>query len=458
MEKAMSNNDRIDTYLTSNLDRYIQETARLCAQPSVSAQHLGMRECADLVAQILTEHGFEVQQFETPGNPVVVGRAKGRSERTLLCYNHYDVQPAEPFELWTTPPFEPTVRDGALYARGAKDDKGEFVVRLAAVDAVREANGGELPCGITFVVEGEEEVGSPTIADFVLQNLDLLKCHGSIWEEGFNSPDGRPMNLLGVRGVLSVELRARTMNRDAHSGSASTLPNAAWRLLWALSSLKGPDERIRIQGFYDRANPPTQRDLELCDAMPTYEELIRDTFGVREFVRGATGPALNRAVFEPTCNIQGIEGGYYGEGMKTVIPAEAVAKVDFRLVPDQDPDEIFGLLRAHLDREGFNDIEVIRHGQMWPAKGSPDDPLVQLTSRAAEEVYGKAPLLVPITGGSSPVYAFAGPLGGIPVVTAGVGYIGSRTHAPDEHIRLADFLDASKHIARIMDGFADLGS
>src|SRR5687767_4171332 len=163
----MTNNDLIDTYLATSLDRYIQEIARLCAQPTVSAQHLGMRECADLVAQILKEHGFEVQQFETPGNPVVVGRARGRSERTLLCYNHYDVQPPEPLELWTTPPFEPTVREGALYARGAKDDKGEFVVRLAAVDAVREANGGELPCGITFVVEGEEEIGSPTIAQFV---------------------------------------------------------------------------------------------------------------------------------------------------------------------------------------------------------------------------------------------------------------------------------------------------
>jgi acetylornithine deacetylase/succinyl-diaminopimelate desuccinylase-like protein len=454
----MSNNERIDTYLTTNLDRYIQETARLCAQPSVSAQHLGMRECAELVAQILVEHGFDVQQFETPGNPVVVGRAKGRSERTLLCYNHYDVQPPEPLELWTNPPFEPTIRDGALYARGAKDDKGEFVVRLAAVDAVREANGGELPCGITFVVEGEEEIGSPTIAEFVKHNLDLLKCHGAIWEEGFNSPDGRPMNLLGVRGILSVVFRVTTMNRDAHSGSAHIFPNAAWRLLWALNSLKGPDERIRVAGFYDRAKPPSPRDLEILDSAPTYEEMTRETFGVREFVRGATGIQLNRAVFEPTCNIQGIESGYYSEGMKTVIPAEAIAKVDFRLVPDQDPEEILGLLREHLDREGFRDVEVTQLGAMWPAKSSPDDPLVKLANRAAEEVYQTRPIIVPIVGGSSPVYAFAGPLGGIPVVTAGVGYIGSRTHAPDEHVRIPDFLDAARHVARIVDGFAGLGS
>ncbi|HYP42148.1 MAG TPA: M20/M25/M40 family metallo-hydrolase, partial [Chloroflexia bacterium] len=155
-------NAQIDGYLRAGLDGYIEETARLCAQPSVSAQKWGMRECAQLVGEILRGHGFEVQSFETAGNPVVVGRATGRSERTLLCYNHYDVQPAEPLELWTTPPFEPTVRDGALYARGAKDDKGELIARLAAVDAVRDAHGGELPCGITFVVEGEEEIGSPT--------------------------------------------------------------------------------------------------------------------------------------------------------------------------------------------------------------------------------------------------------------------------------------------------------
>ena len=446
---------QIDSYLTTNLGRYIAETARLCAQPSVSAQRWGMRECAELVAEILREHGLEVQQFETQGNPIVVGRAKGKSERTLLCYNHYDVQPAEPLELWTTPPFEPTVRDRALYARGAKDDKGELIARLAAMDAVRAAHGGELPCGITFVVEGEEEIGSPTVAQFVRENLDLLRCDGSIWEEGSIAPDGRSYNLLGVRGVLSVEFRVQALSRDAHSGYGHLLPNAAWRLLWALNSLKGPDERIRIPGFYDHAKPPSARDIELLEAMPSYEAQLRADFQVEEFVRGATGGEIERAVFEPTCNIQGFESGYYGAGMKTVIPARALAKVDFRLVPDQDPDDIFAKLRAHLDREGFSDVEVQRIGAMWPAKSSPDNPLVALTNRTAEEVYGKPALVTPLVGGSSPVYAFAGPLN-IPVVTAGIGYIGSRTHSPDEHIRFSDFLAGTRHIARIMDGFAGL--
>ena len=446
---------QIDNYLKSNLDRYINETAELCAQPSVSAKGEGMVECATLVAAILERHGLQTQQFPTAGNPVVVGRAPGRSDRTLLFYNHYDVQPPEPLELWTSPPFEPAVRDGALYARGAKDDKGELVARLAAVDAVRAAHGGELPCGVTFVVEGEEEVGSHHIAQFVREHLDLLKSDGAIWEEGGIDAQGRPANSLGVRGVLSVEFHAETLMRDAHSGGGSTLPNAAWRLLWALTSLKGPDGRIRIPGFYDRAKPPSDLDIELLRAQPSDEARSREEFGVSEFVNGVTGEAYKRAVFEPTCNIAGIGAGYQGPGMKTVIPARASAKVDFRLVPDMDPDDIFDRLRRYLDDQGFADVEITRLGAMWPAKAEGDNPFVRLTARAGEEVYGKSTVMYPLTGGSTPIYAFAGPLG-IPVVAAGVGYPGSRTHAPDEHVRLDHFLDASRHIARVLDGFARL--
>ncbi|MBI3742647.1 MAG: M20/M25/M40 family metallo-hydrolase, partial [Chloroflexi bacterium] len=181
----MSNhNQLIDDHVRKNLDAYIAETARLCAQPSVSARSEGTRECAPLVAKILRAHGLDVQSFETPGNPILVGRARGKSARTLLFYNHYDVQPPEPLELWTTPPYQPTVRDGALYARGSKDDKGELIARLAAVDAARIAHNGELPCGVTFVVEGEEEIGSPHIAEFVQSHKELLKSDCAIWEEG----------------------------------------------------------------------------------------------------------------------------------------------------------------------------------------------------------------------------------------------------------------------------------
>jgi acetylornithine deacetylase/succinyl-diaminopimelate desuccinylase-like protein len=422
--------DTMDAFIAHNLDRYIGETTRLCAQPSVSATGEGVAVCADLVAEMLAGHGLAVQKLPTPGQPAVVGRAEGASERTLLFYNHYDVQPPDPLEQWHSPPFGPTVREGALYARGAADDKGELVARLAALDAVRSARGGSLPCNVTFVVEGEEEIGSPHIAAFVREHQDLLRCQGALWEGGGINAEGQPVMTLGFRGILAVELVLETMVVDAHSGLAHALPSAAWRLVRVLESLKGPDERVRVAGFYDAVRPPTARDLELLAEMPDEGPLWRELYGVRSFVLGREGAALRRAVFEPTCTIQGITTGYQGQGPKTVIPSQAVAKIDFRLVPDQDPDKIYALLQAHLEREGFPEVDIIRTGSMWPAKTDAEDPLVALTTRTAEDVYGVPGLISPLGGGSSPVYAFARPLG-VPVVHAGVGYWDNKGHAPN---------------------------
>jgi acetylornithine deacetylase/succinyl-diaminopimelate desuccinylase-like protein len=448
--------NQLDRYLEDNLDNHIQETAKLCAQPSISARKEGVLECAEFVIQILERHGLQVQRFETPGSPILVGRASGESDRTLLFYNHYDVQPPEPLALWTTPPFEPTVRDGALYARGAMDDKGQFIGRLAALDAVRHAHGGTLPCNVTFVVEGEEEIGSPHIARFVRDHTDLLACQASIWEEGGTDPEGYPTTTLGCRGILYVELAAETLKMDAHSGGAHYLPNAAWRLVQALMSLKTNDGRIAISRFYDDAQPPSAQDIALFDELPNMEDWVRETFGVKEFVGGLTGNDFKRAVFNPTCNIAGLTAGHQGEGMKTVIPARATAKVDFRLVPNQAPDDIFAKLRAHLDQQGFTDVNVTRQGAMWPYKASADDPFVQLAARTAEAVYDHSYRMAPLAGGSSPVYAFAGPLGNIPVISAGVGNSNNRAHSPDEYVRLSDFLNGSRHIARILNEFAAL--
>lgn len=448
--------ERIDGFLAANLDKYIEETAQLCAQPSVSATGDGIEPCASMVVEMLESHGLQVQRFETPGNPVIVGRLGGASERTLLFYNHYDVQPPEPLDLWTSPPFEPTIREGALYARGAADDKGELVSRLAAFDAVRAAHDGEIPCGVLFVVEGEEEVGSPTIAQFVHDHQDVLQCHGGIWEFGGVDLNDRSQLTLGLRGILTVEITIKTMVMDAHSGSGHILPSATWRLVRLLNTLKGTDERIQIEGFYEGAIPPSALDLELLLELPDEEAWIREHLGVKEFVRGRSGKELARAVFEPTCNIQGMASGYTGEGMKTIVPAQAMVKIDFRLVPGQDPEDIFDKLRAHLEQHGYDDVEIEAIAMMWPAKVEPDDPLVELTANSAEEVYGKPSTINPLTGGSSPVYAFADPLGGIPIVTAGINYPGGRVHAPDEHFRIDDFLKGTRHVARILDGFASI--
>ncbi len=456
-ESVSPTNKQLDQYLNDNLDRYIDETIRLCAQPSVSATGYGVRECTVLVAEMIAARGFDVQTYETAGQPVVVGRAKGTSDRTFLFYNHYDVQPPEPLELWTTPPFTPTVRDGKIFARGVADDKGEIVARLAAIDAVRAAHGGELPCNMVFVVEGEEEVSSPNIAKFVQDHLDLLAADGALWEGGGVDHEDRPGSVLGFRGIIAVELSVQTMSRDAHSGAGHILPSAAWRIVRALTRLKGENERILIPGFYDRVIPPSAADLALIEAQVDSEPFMRQTYGVKNFVANRHGKELLTSVFEPTCNIQGIETGYQGSGTKTVIPAKATVKLDFRLVPDQNPEEILELLRKHLDAEGFEDVEIKFHGMMWPFKASDDDPLVKLTQTTAAEVYGVEPRpLVPLGGGSSPAYAFSGPLGGIPVVHAGVGYPNANGHAPDENMRINDFLNGARHIARLLDVFAEL--
>ena len=446
----------IDQFLEDNLDKYLQETAELCAQPSVSATGEGIGICAEMVVDLLDKRGLDVRRYETKGNPIIVGKLNGRSERTLLFYNHYDVQPPEPLELWTSAPFDPVVRDGALYARGAADDKGELISRVAALDAVRSAYSGELPCGVLFVVEGEEEVGSPNVADFVAANRDDLRCHGGIWEFGGVDLNDRPEITLGLRGILTVEITVETLGLDAHSGSGHILPSAAWRLVRLLNSLKDGDEKVLIEGFYDGAKPPSDVDLELLDALPDKEDWFRRHFGVEEFVGGKSGKQLARAVFEPTCNIQGMVSGYTGQGMKTIIPAKASAKIDFRLVPGQDPEDIFRKLRRQLEDNGYEDASVEAVAMMWPAKVDADDPLVELTIGTAQEVYGKSALIDPLTGGSSPVYAFADPLGGIPIVTAGINYPGARIHAPDEHFRIDNFLKGCKHVARILDGFGTL--
>ena len=254
----MSDYTLIDRYLEEHLDESVAELSRLCAQPSVSAQNWGLVECADLVAEMLRRRGFHAEVMPTGGAPVVYAERKGKSDKTLLFYNHYDVQPPEPLELWQTPPFEPVLRDGSLYARGVSDDKGHITSRLFAIDALLDRD-GELPCGVKFVIEGEEETSSAHLKPFVENNVDLLRAEACVWEFGGVDFRDAPMQYLGLRGICYVELSVETASQDVHSGlGGSIFANAAWRLTWALSTLKGPDERIRIPGHYD-CGPPPQR-------------------------------------------------------------------------------------------------------------------------------------------------------------------------------------------------------
>ncbi len=450
----MNYEKQIDQYLRDHLQGYLQEITKLCAQPSISSTGEGVQECACMVQDLLNAHDIDTSHHQTSGFPIIVGKGNGEKEKTLLFYNHYDVQPPEPLDLWDSPPFDPIIREGKLFARGSRDDKGEFISRLAAVDAVR-ATYGSLPCNVTFLLEGEEECGSPNLAKFVQDHLNLLQSDGAIWEEGYVEVGEHPTLLLGVRGILYVELEIKTMNADAHSGNAHALPNAAWKMNCALNSIRNCDFEILIPGFYDAVREPTKEELRLFDEWPDIELSWKKQYGVENFNNNLKGNDLRRAVFEPTCNLDGFSSGHQGPGTKTVIPSRATVKLDFRLVPNQDPEDIYQKLREHLNKEGFYNVDIKILGKMKPYMTSIDDPLVKLTLRAGYGVYGKKVLVGPISGWSSPMYSVAVPLD-IPVVNPGIGYWDNCSHAPNEHIRLKDFINGARHIARIIVGFGSI--
>ena len=451
----MNSYNKLDSYIEKNLDKNLEELKRYVAQPSISAQNLGLKECAALVKGMLEKRGFKAEVMATDGAPVVFAERKGKSEKTLLIYNHYDVQPPEPLELWESPPFEPQIRDGKMYGRGVSDDKSHLTSRLFAIDAILEDE-GELPCNIKFIVEGEEETASLHLHDFISKNLEKLKADACIWEFGGVDHRDKPMQYLGLRGICYVELSVTALSTDVHSGlGGSILPNAAWRLTWALNSLKGVDERIRIPGFYEDVISPSDRDRELMDALPDVADEYKTRYGAKEFIKGLKGGTdlKMEEVFVPTCTICGLTSGYQGAGSKTVQPAFASAKVDFRLVPDQKPRDILKKLRAHLDAEGFRDVKIDFLGGEPAARTDPDDPFVKMVVDTAEDVYDAKMEIVPMVGGSGPNYPFVHDLG-LPVVTMGLGYPDTNAHAPNENIRLDLYLQHAKHMVRVIKEFS----
>ncbi len=451
----MSDYKKIDLYLDKNLDQSLEELKRYVSQPSISAQNLGLKECAQIVKEMLEKRGFKAQIMSTDGAPVVFAERKGKSDKTLLIYNHYDVQPPEPLELWESPPFKPEIRAGKMYGRGVSDDKSHLTSRLFALDAILDSE-GDLPCNVKFIVEGEEETSSVHLHGFIKENLKILKADACIWEFGGVDHRDVPMQYLGLRGICYVELSVESLGTDVHSGlGGSIFPNAAWRLVWALNSLKGPNERILIPGFYDDVVPPSARDRELMEKLPDVADEYKTRYGVKEFIKGLKGGTDLKIeeVFTPTCTICGLTSGYQGPGSKTVQPARASAKVDFRLVPTQKPEDILKKLRAHLDAQGFSDIEITFLGGEPSARTDPDDPFIKIVADTATEIYESPMEIVPMIGGSGPSYPFVHDLG-LPVATMGLGYPDTRAHAPNENIRLDLYLKHAKHIARVVKEFA----
>jgi acetylornithine deacetylase/succinyl-diaminopimelate desuccinylase-like protein len=439
------------------LTEYVDELSAFARIPSVSSQGRGIAEAAIFTRDALRRRGVAAEIHQTAGNPVVVGSI-GHGPHTVLLYNHYDVQPAEPLEAWSSPPFEPELRDGKLYARGIIDDKGEIVARLAALDALRARYGDELPLRLTFFIEGEEESGSPNLEAFIAAQRELLAADACIWEAGSVDERGRPLIWLGVRGLLSVELIATTLSHDAHSGWAHALPNAAWRLQAALATLCDARGTVTVDGFCDDVRGPTARQRELLEAMPDELPNYRREFGIAQALGGREGIELRAAVFAPTCNIAGLWSGHLGPGSKTVIPATAHARLDFRLVPDQDPERCLNALRTHLATRGFDDVAVVASERNQRAACSdPDHPFVRCTIATLRDSYGCEPVVAPLVGGTGPA-AFVAHHLGVPFASIGCSYPGGRKHAPDENIRLEDFVRGASAIAALLERYASTGS
>ncbi|MCX6023374.1 MAG: M20/M25/M40 family metallo-hydrolase [Chloroflexi bacterium] len=445
-------------YVDDHVDEFVADLVRLCAQPSVAAQGTGLQECAELVAAMLEEAGVRASILPVPGCPfpVVAGEAAGSSPVTLLFYNHYDVQPAEPLDLWDSPPFTPRLADGKLYARGVSDNKGPLVARIAALKAFRAVR-GELPAGVKFLIEGEEEIGSSHLLGFLETEAERFRADACLWEGfGVNGQDQLQI-ILGAKGLVYVELEARTAGIDIHSSWATVAPNPAWRLAWALASLKGPDERILIDGFYDDVLPPSEADMAALALLPDERQETCDIFGLTRLIGSDNSVEFWRQhLLEPTCNICGIESGYTGVGAKTVLPAWARAKLDFRLVPDQRPEDIEAKLRRHLEQHGFSDVAVTGAIEGEPPARTPmDAPFVALTASTAREVFGTEPVLMPSMAATGPMAQVIETLG-VPVADSGVGYPDNRIHAPNENIRIADYVKGIKHVVALLAGMPEL--
>ncbi len=445
--------DQIDQYIAEHRERFLAELRELCAIPSEAKDPGALERAALWCRDRMAAAGCAVRVARVDGVPPLVIGEVGSGQRTLIGVQHYDVQPAVPLELWETPPYEPVVRDGAMYARGISDNKGQLLLRIQAVEAHRAVT-GELPIRLRFLIEGEEEAGSQNLHRYVDAEPGLVEGDGALKEGGGVDAAGRPHLLLGNKGIFYCELRVRSMARDAHSGGATHLPNAAWRLVAALRSILADDGRILIDGFYDRVRAPTPEEREYVRALPFEAASVKRTHGIERFAFGRSDEQANLAsVYEPTANLCGVISGYTGPGSKTVIPSEASAKLDFRLVPDQDPDDVARLLRAHLDRHGHSDVDLKASEGEHPYRGAMDDPLVRAARSVAEEAFGKPAVVSPISGGTAPMWLVSHRKR-LANVTLGAGHHDSRAHAPNEHILLDNYWRALRAFTRLYSLYA----
>lgn len=445
-----------ENYVDKNFSRLLSDLQRLIQQPSVSAKNMGLEECSRLIVQMMKKSGIHAELLYTKRGvpPAIYGevRSKQNPKKTLLFYNHYDVQPEEPLELWDDKPFSGKIKGNKIFGRGSADDKGELITRIKAVEAFIKTT-GDVPCNIKFFIEGEEEIGSVHIEDYLKKYQGKLSCDAVIWEFGYVDEKDRPIISLGMKGLLYVEMSKTESVRDAHSSLAVLIENPAWRLVDALKTLRDKNGTILIKDWYKDVDSFTKQDLKIISSEPFDEASFKKEYGIKKFVGNKKGMAIRKAlVGDPTCNIAGFSSGYEGPGAKTVLPSKALVKIDFRLIPKMDPKKQLARLRRHLKENGFGDIGVkMIHGEA-AARTQISDPFVKTVKKAADESFGRSVLSVS-SAGTGPMFSFVKFLNS-PCIAIGSTYIFSRIHSPNEFARIDLLKKTTKCMCKIIRNFA----
>ncbi len=442
---------RFDRYIDRHALTFAERLQALCRMPSVAARGTGMRAMAETVEQMMQRVGIGTRTFRVgTGYPIIYGEC-GAGAQSYVVYGHYDVQPVGHLSEWSSGPFSASITDGRLYARGASNSKGDLVARLAAVEAYQKTY-GKLPVSLRFFVEGEDGLGSPSLYRFAAENPDMFAAQGCIWDEGYKDTKERPVISLGFKGIQFVELRAHGARIDLHSKWGAIVPNPAWRLVQALATITSPKGVITIDGFSSKIAPVSDEDMEALKSIELDEAGLKREFRIGGWLRSMKGSALVKEhIFGPTCTICGIRTGHTEAGIKTILPSMAMARLDFRLVPDLTPALVLEMLREHLDVRGFKDIEIIELGNAPLAKSSAGSDVARAVISSATEVYGVSPMIYPMDPSSGPVGAVCGAsTPPTPVASFGISYAGSNPHGPDENIRIDDFLQSIKFIGRVI--------
>jgi acetylornithine deacetylase/succinyl-diaminopimelate desuccinylase-like protein len=443
----------VDAYIEKNSLRFVDELKELCSFPSISNHGKDAVEPArDWIADRLSRFTDRVETLDAGGMPALYAEVPGGGRRKLLLYQHYDVQPVDPIDLWDSPPFEPVEKDGRIIARGVADDKADVMARIHALETLKSL--GEVPVTLRFLVEGEEEIGSKTFEKIAHDHAGKLAADGCLWESGASFDDaGRPTVQFGCRGLLYVQLRVKMLGFDQHSGFASIYPSAAMYMIGALASLRDQEMNIRIDGFYDKVVKPTEADRQMMAKIDPEVDKRRKLIGFDSLVRDPRPEqVIEQMLFTPTCNVAGVTTGYQGPGSKTVLPAEATAKLDFRLVPNQDPADVLTQLRKHLDSNGFEKVEIVWSDGEKPARSNPDSAVGKTMIDCVRELHGE-PILWPFMPATGPMHPVVADLGIPTVLPVGVGRPDNRIHAPNENIHTADYVNAVRLMCRVWERF-----